>query len=252
MAKRFQFSLADLVAVVFVTGLCATLTRLFFRGQFADAFPEHPELFTAIALVTATLTGIATLGLLHRGNTRQPVRWFTLIVVVGLVWGAACLFGAAALQQRMHLRELVAQQSLRRFAEAQEIYHRTDWDSDGVLEYATSLRELCDRGLLPAQYATAEGQPGTAQPVDGYCFKVLTRGRVAKNRDEIEFREFIVNGKMTRGYGLLAYPAVYGASGVYCFKINSQGWLFSLDYGVWTDAIVAKEADVGFVLQRGQ
>ncbi len=44
-------------------------------------------------------------------------------------------------------------------------------------------------------------------------------------------KNYIVNGKMTRGFAFLAYPAEYGNSGIMTFVINQDGTLYQKDLG---------------------
>jgi hypothetical protein len=41
----------------------------------------------------------------------------------------------------------------------------------------------------------------------------------------------VVNGKMTRGFAFIAYPAEYRGSGVMTFLINQDGYIFEKDLG---------------------
>src|SRR5262249_23073891 len=49
-------------------------------------------------------------------------------------------FAALRAEDALNRNELAAVAACKAFAEAEEIYHRTDFDGDGVLEYAQSLR----------------------------------------------------------------------------------------------------------------
>jgi hypothetical protein len=44
-------------------------------------------------------------------------------------------------------------------------------------------------------------------------------------------RNYVVDGKMTGGFGFVAYPAEYGNSGVMTFMINQDGVLLQKDLG---------------------
>jgi hypothetical protein len=41
----------------------------------------------------------------------------------------------------------------------------------------------------------------------------------------------VVDGKMTGGFAILAYPAEYGASGVMTFLVSRRGTVFQKDLG---------------------
>ncbi|MBP1747842.1 MAG: hypothetical protein H6Q52_381, partial [Deltaproteobacteria bacterium] len=44
-------------------------------------------------------------------------------------------------------------------------------------------------------------------------------------------RNYVVNGKMTEGYGLVAYPAEYGVTGVMTFIVNQDGIIYQKNLG---------------------
>ncbi len=44
-------------------------------------------------------------------------------------------------------------------------------------------------------------------------------------------KDYVVNGKMTRGFAFVAYPAEYGNSGVMTFMIDEDGVLLQKDLG---------------------
>lgn len=131
------------------------------------------------------------------------------------------------------------------YAEAQDIYRRTDWDSDGVLEYsltisgANSLYEkTAGQGnltLVDAAFASAEGAPGVAQPKAGYVFKILKGQGVNAPGGQ---KSYVVNGNMTQGYALVACPASYDGTGRNSFLINNTGTVYQKDLGPDTAKIV--------------
>jgi Protein of unknown function (DUF2950) len=49
--------------------------------------------------------------------------------------------------------------------------------------------------------------------------------------------DYIVDGKMTRGFAFLAYPAEYRASGVMTFMIDKGGVVVEKDLGPDTEKI---------------
>lgn len=78
--------------------------------------------------------------------------------------------------------------------------------------------------------ATIQGyRPGQdATPYHGYYFKVLTgQGPNAPGGA----MNYVVNGNMIGGFGLVAYPAEYGNSGVMTFLVNHAGVVFQKDLG---------------------
>jgi len=76
-----------------------------------------------------------------------------------------------------------------------------------------------------AGYTNADTKP---QPFDGYYFRLLTRqGDKAKGGA----KDYIVNGKMTGGFALLAYPAEYRNSGIMTFVVDKDGVVYQKDLG---------------------
>jgi DUF2950 family protein len=82
-----------------------------------------------------------------------------------------------------------------------------------------------------AAYASAEGYTGATQapqPYHGYFYRILTK---QGERAHGGAKEYVVNGAMTGGFAILAYPAEYGNSGVMSFLINQDGVVFEKNLG---------------------
>jgi hypothetical protein len=137
------------------------------------------------------------------------------------------------------VNESRATASCRAYAEAQEIYRRSDHDKDGVLEFAQSLRGdnslsehkagQNDLGLIDRVFAQAENGPSdNTMPKEGYYFKVLTKQGVSATGG---VRNYVKDGNMILGFALLAYPAEYRKTGRNCFLINNNGTIFQKDLG---------------------
>jgi hypothetical protein len=76
-----------------------------------------------------------------------------------------------------------------------------------------------------------------SQPYHGYYFRILTRqGPHAPGGA----KHYIVGGHMTGGFGLLAYPAVYGDSGVMTFIVDQDGIVFERNLGRQTESIARR------------
>jgi len=88
-------------------------------------------------------------------------------------------------------------------------------------------------------YATAEGykvQQSQHLPYYGYYFALLDeQGSDAKGGA----KNYIVNGKMTGGFGVVAYPAQYGDSGIMTFIINRNGVVYQKDLGMNTNDVAS-------------
>src|SRR5471032_2485470 len=113
---------------------------------------------------------------------------FTLIelmIVVAIIAIIAAIAIPNLLRSRMAANEVAAVAACKAFCTAEDIYRRTDYNKDGVLEYAqglsgnNSLLETAtgtaDISLIDASFGKAEGAPGgAATPKAGYVFAVLT------------------------------------------------------------------------------
>ena len=67
-----------------------------------------------------------------------------------------------------------------------------------------------------------------SEPLAGYLFRILTaQGAAAKGGA----KSYIVNGEMSGGFGLIAYPAEYGRSGIMTFMVNQDGVVYQKDLG---------------------
>ncbi len=93
-------------------------------------------------------------------------------------------------------------------------------------------------GPLAAQ-AAADGykaDPSHHQPFHGYYFSMLTKqGPNAPGGA----KDYIVDGKMTGGYAMVAYPAKYGDSGVMTFMVDKDGVVLQKDLGKTTEQVAS-------------
>jgi hypothetical protein len=72
-----------------------------------------------------------------------------------------------------------------------------------------------------------------SHPFYGYYFRILTaQGAHAAGGA----KNYLVDGRMTEGFALIAYPATYGDSGVMTFIINQNGIVFEKNLGPKTSA----------------
>jgi hypothetical protein len=163
------------------------------------------------------------------------------------------------LNRRIGRNELEALKSIRAYVDAQREYASKDRDDDQVLEYAQKMISSPDArdGLywspdidgeispLGPLYVEAQGKgyfkdvraESGPQPFNGYYFKILTKqGKRAPGGSY----NYVINGNMIGGFGLLAWPAEYGDSGVMSFMINQQGHVYQKDLGKDTEAAVKK------------
>jgi hypothetical protein len=81
------------------------------------------------------------------------------------------------------------------------------------------------------QVGGSDGQPA---PFHGYYFKILTAQGAAATGGA---KNYVVNGEMSGGFALVAWPAQYDASVVMTFIVNQDGVVREKDLGQGTDAI---------------
>ena len=116
---------------------------------------------------------------------------------------------------------------LRTCCATQNLYRRTDWDSDGVFEYAfpySLLNTTISAGqpirLIDGRLANAsrDGPPGgTTEPKYGYIFVDLLGDAKAGPYDDGK-------GNFVRGHGLCAYPAQYGRNSRMTFVVGGANY----------------------------
>jgi len=80
-------------------------------------------------------------------------------------------------------------------------------------------------------FAKALGYPNAGdkpQPFNGYYYRILTKqGATVKGGS----KDYIVDGKMTGGFAILAYPVEYRNTGIMTFLIGKDGVIYQKDLG---------------------
>src|SRR6202142_585241 len=79
-----------------------------------------------------------------------------------------------------------------------------------------------------------KGQAGPPTPYRGYLYHILTRQGADASGGA---KNYIVDGKMTEGFGFVAYPAEYRSSGVMTFIVGADGGVYQKDLGKKTQTI---------------
>jgi hypothetical protein len=78
--------------------------------------------------------------------------------------------------------------------------------------------------------------PNEPPVIDGYTLRILT----AQGEDAPDGAgSYIVDGKMTRGFAILATPVKYGETGIMTFMMGPQGFVYERDLGPDTAKIAA-------------
>lgn len=153
------------------------------------------------------------------------------------------------LNRRIGENELSTVQTLLAIVDAQREYAMNDRDNDGIREYAQKFgsdpgeknglywatkqgEEPSPLGELVAD-ARAEGYTRTGPkqnpiPFHGYYFRMLKKQ--GKHAAGGAF-DYVVKNKMIGGFAVVAYPAVYGSSGVMTFMVSHEGVVYEKDLG---------------------
>lgn len=161
------------------------------------------------------------------------------------------------LTRRIGRNELAAIQVCLAIVDAEREYAVRDPDGDGVRKYASRLvstpaqrdglywptkadEQPSPLGPLLAAaakegYTSPDSRP--LAPYHGYFYRIVTRqGRNAPGGAY----DYQVNGKTRGGFGVIAYPARYGASGVMTFVVNHDGVVHQKNLGKNTAAIASR------------
>ena len=117
-------------------------------------------------------------------------------------------------------------------AEYAQRFLSTPGKHDGLYWEAATGQAESPLGPHFAEYPIKEGSGNYY----GYRFRILTaQGAHAPGGA----RDYVVNGHMTLGFALIAWPAEYGNTGVMTFIIGSDGRVYQHDFGADTEKAVA-------------
>jgi hypothetical protein len=160
------------------------------------------------------------------------------------------------LARRIGKNELLAIDAVQAMANAEELYFKKPHDGKPANQYSQLILSTSGKqdGLywqVPegqeesplgrveefASDAVASAAQGGPPMFDGYYFRVLTaQGSDAKGGA----KSYMVNGKMSGGFALIAYPAKYQDSGIMSFILSREGVVYENDLGTTTaDAAAA-------------
>jgi hypothetical protein len=163
------------------------------------------------------------------------------------------------LARRIGKGELTAIAAVDALADAQQEYFSQRHEGDNVKQYAQRIGS--DEGKQNGLYwPVAEGQTPSPlgdlgafakavgytnagdkpQPFNGYYFQILT-----KQGDKAPggAKDYIVDGKMTGGFAILAYPAEYRNSGIMTFIVGKDDTVYQKDLGEKTADLAATMAE---------
>jgi len=141
--------------------------------------------------------------------------------------------------RRIGANELDAIEICAGYVAAQDAYAGQDRDQDGMLEYAMRIMSSPGKhdglywegsdALVPKGFAEAESRTGAApKAYHGYYFRILqAQGPDAPGGPH----NYVVKDSMIGGFGLAAWPAQYGVTGVHTFIVNQDGTVYEKDLG---------------------
>ena len=157
--------------------------------------------------------------------------------------------------RRVGRNELSAIESALAYVKAQQDYAALNVDGTSPSAYA--LRIVSSSGQKDGLYwptetgespsplteifaeITDEGYEIGDKPIPrhGYYFRTLnSQGDGAKGGA----RDYVVDGRMTGGFALVAHPAAYGNSGIMTFMVNQDGVVLEKDLGLETEEVVSE------------
>jgi hypothetical protein len=158
------------------------------------------------------------------------------------------------LARRIGRNELATLKGMLAYWDAQNEYADMNKDKNGMANYAQRI--VSTPGKKDGLYwptsgsepdsplgeavaaATQRGyRVGAGEPYNGYYYKILTRQGPAAPGGAVDY---VVRGNMIGGFGLVAYPAEYGNSGIMTFIINNDGDVFEKDLGERTPRIASR------------
>jgi len=155
--------------------------------------------------------------------------------------------------RRIGRNELIAMDASRAVADAEHQYWQQSHKGANGKEYAPKF--ISDSGahdglywaVVDGQQPSPLGQMGDftealssstgdrrSPEFNGYYYRILSQEATPNG-----VKDYVVNGKMTAGFAILAYPAEYRNSGIMSFLIGKDGTLYQKDLGEGTAEVAA-------------
>ena len=182
------------------------------------------------------------------------------VVKVNGRWHFDSAAGARELvNRRIGRNEIAAIRTALAYVDAQVAYRAgTDAATDGKGQYAQRI--ISQQGKRDGLYWPAEPDAADASPLaqviadarehgypvdvapskptpyQGYFYRILKAQ--GSNAQGGAFG-YIVDGRMTKGFALVAWPAIHGSSGVMTFVTNQDGVVYQKDLGQRTAAVAS-------------
>jgi len=150
--------------------------------------------------------------------------------------------------RRIGANELDAIEICSGYVEAQKTYAARVRDEHGMLEYAQQIMGSAGKNdalywkgklsLVPEGFAQAEvsGTGSKPKPYHGYYFRILkSQGPDAPGGQHT----YISKDSLIGGFGLVAWPAEHGVTGIHTFIVNQDGMVYERDLGAPASALAA-------------
>lgn len=152
-------------------------------------------------------------------------------------------------QRTIGANEIAVIQAMLAYGDAQREYAQIDRMGDGVLQYAQRLQSTPGtkdglywptnanepRSPIGEYFAETRSVDGMAERgFHGYFFRILTAQGPAAAGGSLNY---IAKGRMIGGYALIAWPVVYGETGVMSFMINQAGEVYQKNLGPQTESV---------------
>jgi hypothetical protein len=154
--------------------------------------------------------------------------------------------------RRIGENELQAIATAHAYVDVQEEYRETDWDEDGVLEYARKI--FSTSGNYDGLYwPSAEGVPDSPA---GAFVDAVDEGASARDSGYFGYRyrilegqgdnvaggkyDYVINDNMIAGFALIARPVEYDVTGVKTFMVSHHGTVYEKDLGPESAALADK------------
>jgi hypothetical protein len=222
----------------------------------------------------ASSDAMVTYGLIREGANRQMVLenlgdrkvvaigdrlWplpFPLSKDKGAKWSFDTRTGLEEIvNRRIGENELATIQTIHDYVLAQHEYASADRNGDGVYEYAQKL--ISTPGLRDGLYwqpnlseeespasalieTAAFGKAKRGEGYFGYRYRILT----GQGTNVLGGKQsYIVNGRMTAGFAVIAWPVKYRVTGVQTFIANGMSLIYQRDLGPQTEERAADIKD---------
>ncbi len=143
--------------------------------------------------------------------------------------------------RRIGRNELGVIRACEAYVQAQRAFAALDADNTGLYQYAQrfvsqsgrhdGLYWPAARGTVPSPLGPFFAEPANqgaraGKPFHGYHFRILTGQGPSAPGGAFSY---LLNGHMVAGFGLVAYPAVYGETGIMTFIMGPTGVIYERD-----------------------